>query len=180
MWHGRQSRTLERNKWYLGTAAVSGSNTIKTIIEKICLILWDRQILRSTVQLLMGIQNFHLLWLRFFKPSSGPLFCFFALKVISNQISLLIQLTVSWCLQQKLIPSEIGLSLQSYFQWIIEVTNLCDFWYISDCADFVKGDKDKHLRVKVCLSGSLLRFSTLPLACPLVVKVSSCLLFGFI
>jgi hypothetical protein len=28
------------------------------------------------------------------------------------------------------------------------VTNLCDFWYISDCADLVKGAKDKHLRVK--------------------------------
>ena len=119
--------------------------------------LWE--VHEWTYSFLGALWSFFFFGFIFLEPSSGPLFCFFALKVISNQISLLIHLTVSWCLQQKLIPSEIGLSLQSYFQWIIQVTNFCDFWYISDCADFVKGDKDKHLRVKVCLSGYLLRSS---------------------
>jgi hypothetical protein len=62
------------------------------------------------------------------------------------------------------------------------VTNLCDFWYISDCADLVKGDKDKHLRVKgpVRIPTKVLHITTRVYSCGEGIKLFAgwlCLIF---
>jgi hypothetical protein len=55
------------------------------------------------------------------------------------------------------------------------VTNLCDFWCISDCADLVKGAKDKHLRVKghARIPTKVLHITTLVSPCGEGIKLSA-------
>jgi hypothetical protein len=55
------------------------------------------------------------------------------------------------------------------------VTNLCDFWYILDCADLVKGAKGKHLRVKgpVRIPTKILHITTRVSPCGEGIKLSA-------